>query len=227
MKARDIMTCHAISIGPDLPIQAVANTLVKNGISAVPVVGLNGKLLGIVSEGDLMRRVENDTSRRRSWWLEMLSSGQSLAEEFVKSHGLKAKDVMTTNVVTATPEASLREIADKMEKHGVKRLPIVEGGQVIGIVSRANLVQAIASGVAENLTQGADEGLRQSIVTQLREKPWGHGMVNVIVRDGRVNLWGVVDSEEEKKAVRIAAERTAQGAVVNDNLRVYHLSTWT
>lgn len=223
MKARDVMTCHAISVTPDLAVQAIANTLVKNGISAVPVVGLDGRLLGIVSEGDLMRRVETGTLRQRSWWLEMMMSGRSLAEEFVKTHGLKAKDVMTTDVVTATPEATLREIADKMERHGVKRIPIVEGGCVVGVVSRANLVQAVASGMSDVAAQDADENLRQSIVKELNKKPWGYGMVNVIVQDGKVSLWGVVDSDEEKKAIRVAAERNAQGSVVNDNLRVYHV----
>jgi len=224
MKARDVMTCHAISVSPDLPVKAVANTLVKNGISAVPVIGRDGTLRGIVSEGDLIRRVETNTLHRRSWWLEMMMSGRSFAEEFVKTHGLKAMDVMTPDVVTAVPEASLREIADKMERHGVKRIPIVEHGQVVGVVSRANLVQAIASGISDVPAQDADETLRQSIVKKLDEKPWGHGMVNVIVKDGKVDLWGFVDNESEQNAVRVAAERIAGGAVVNDNLRVCHVS---
>jgi len=225
MKARDVMTSHAISVGPDLPVQAVANSLVKNGISAVPVVGNDGKLLGIISEGDLIRRVETGTERRRSWWLEMISSGRSLAAEFAKTHGLKAEDIMTTFVITADQDMPLHEIAELMERHGVKRVPIVENEQVIGIVSRANLVQALASGTQDATTEDTDEALREAVIAQLSGQPWGQGMVNVIVHNGAVDLWGVVDSAEEKKAVRVAAERIPGVRSVNDNLRVYRISS--
>jgi len=225
MRARDIMTSRTISVGPDLPVKAVANTLIGNNISAVPVVGLDGKLMGIVSEGDLVRRVETGTERTRSWWLEMFVSAQSLAEEFLKSHGLNAKDVMTRQVVVASPDATLQEIADLMETNNVKRVPIVEAdGRVVGIVSRANLVQALASGAVDAPVYDADEALRESIVKELDSKPWGAGVVNVIVKDGAVSLWGFVNSAEEKNAIRVAAERAAQGATVNDNIRVYRWS---
>lgn len=225
MQARDVMTPHVISVGPDLPIQAVANTLVKNNISAVLVVSLDGKLLGIVSEGDLLHRVETGTERRRSWWLDMVSSGRSMAAEFVKTHGLTAGDVMTTEVVTMAPETPLSEIADAMERHGCKRIPIVEKGQILGIVSRANLVQALASGMKTAQDRDADEKLRETIIAHLREQPWGQAMINVIVRDGEVGLWGVVDSEVEKKAVHIAVESLPGVRVVQDNLRVHRIGS--
>lgn len=225
MKARDVMTPHVISVGPDLPIQAVANTLVKNGISAVPVVSLDGKLLGIVSEGDLLHRVETDTERRRSWWLEMVSSGRTLASEFVKSHGLTAGDVMTTEVVTMSPDSQLSEIADVMERQGCKRVPIVENGQIVGVVSRANLVQALATGMKAAKAGNSDEGLREAIIAHLRQQPWGQAMINVIVRDGEVGLWGVVDSEIEKKAVRIAVEGIPGVREIKDNLRVHRIGS--
>jgi CBS domain-containing protein len=225
MQARDVMTRHAICVGPDLPVQAVANTLVKNGISAVPVVSMDGKLVGIVSEGDLMRRVETGTERRHSWWLEMISSRRNLAAEFAKSHGLKAQDVMTTHVITAHPDTPLQEVADLMERNGVKRLPIVEDGAIVGIISRANLVQALASGTHDVPVDDADENLRQAVIDQIEGKPWAEGMVNVIVRNGVVSLWGVVDSEDERKAVRVVAECTPGVRSVNDNLRVVRMST--
>jgi CBS domain-containing protein len=225
MKARDIMTSHAISVGPDLSVQAIANTLVKNGISAVPVVAMDGKLLGIVSEGDLIHRVEAGTEPGKSWWLEMIRSGRSLAAEFAKTHGLKARDVMTSPVLTADPETPIQAIADQMERHGVKRIPIVRDGQVVGIVSRANLVQALASGMHDAETEIGDEQLRERIVAELADKPWGYGMINVIVNDGEVDLWGVVDTEDERRAVRIVAERAPGVSAVNDNLRVFRVSS--
>jgi CBS domain-containing protein len=221
MKARDVMVQHVITVGPELGVQAVANTLVQNGISALPVVERDGTLVGIVSEGDLMRRAETDTERRRSWWLDMLASTQTLAAEFAKSHARKARDVMTRKVVTATPETPLAEIANLLEKHAIKRVPIVDNGQLVGIVSRANLVQALASRVpALTGVEPSDEKLRESILATLRGKRWGLGMVNVIVQQGVVDLWGFVDTPDERKAIRIAAEATPGVVAVNDNLRV-------
>ena len=225
MKARDVMGLHIISVGPDLPVQAVANTLVKNGISAVPVIDHSGTLLGMVSEGDLMRRVEVGTERRRSWWLDMFQSNQIGAHDFVKSHGRTAKDVMTTSVVTASPETSLQEIAYLLERHGIKRVPIVEDGRIVGIVSRANLVQALASGQTDDDVETQDERLRQAVVARLRAQPWGGAMINVLVRGGAAELWGMVDNDEEKKAVRIAAEETPGITAVKDHLRVYPIAS--
>lgn len=225
MKARDVMGTCVISVGPDLLVQAVANTLVKNGISAVPVVDHAGKLLGIVSEGDLVRRAETHTEHRSAWWLDMLGSARKGAADFVKSHGRKAKDVMTTAVVTAEPETSLSDIADMMERHGIKRVPIMHDGQIIGIVSRANLVQALASGQTDLDVSPSDEELREAVVAKLRGQRWGQSMINVLVQRGIVDLWGVVDSEDEKKAVRIAAEETPGVSAVNDNLRVYPIGS--
>jgi CBS domain-containing protein len=223
MKARDIMVEHVITVGPDMDVHAVANTLVMNGISALPVVGVDGKLIGIVSEGDLVRRMEIDTERRRSWWLDMLTSRQTLAAEYVKSHARKVKDVMTHDVVTAGPDTPLQEIASLLETHGIKRVPIMEDGQLIGIVSRANLVQAIASRAPEVAdSEPADEALREVIIAKLRSKRWGTGVVNVIVQRGVVDLWGFVDNADERQAIRVAAEATPGVRAVNDNLRVQH-----
>jgi CBS domain-containing protein len=221
MKARDIMVQHVITAAPDLDVTAVANTLVKNGISALPVVDIAGKLIGIVSEGDLVRRTETGTERRRSWWLEILTDSRTEAAEFVKSHARKAKDVMTRNVVTATPETPIEEIANLLEKHGIKRVPIVENGQLVGIVSRANLVQALASSkpALVGITP-TDEQLRNTIVATLGKQAWGQRLVNVIVQDGVVDLWGFVDNTDERKAIRVAAEATPGVRAVNDNLRI-------
>jgi CBS domain-containing protein len=222
MKARDVMTSHVITVGPELDVKAVANTLVANGISAVPVVAIDGSIVGIISEGDLMRRAVSGA--KRSWWLETFSSAEQLMADFVKAHGRKAKDVMTRQVISVSPGTSLQEIANLLEKHGIKRVPVIENGRLVGIVSRANLVQALATrGLAFVDAAEADEALRKVIVLKLRKLPWATAMtmVDVIVDHGVVNLWGVVRNEEEKNAVRVAAEGTPGVQAVNDHVRVY------
>ena len=222
MKARDVMVSHVITVGPELDVRAVANTLAANGISAVPVVGIDGSIVGIISEGDLMRRAVSGA--KRSWWLETFSSAEQLMADFVKAHGRKAKDVMTRQVISVSPGTSLQEIANLLEKHGIKRVPVIENGRLVGIVSRANLVQALATrGLAFVDVAEADEALRKVIVLKLRKLPWATAMtmVDVIVDHGVVNLWGVVRNEEEKNAIRITAEGTPGVQAVNDHVRVY------
>lgn len=224
MKARDVMASHVITVGPELDLKAVANTLVANGISAVPVVTIDGSVVGIVSEGDLMRRAVSGVERKRSRWLETFSLAEQLMAEFVKAHGRKAKDVMTRQVISVSPDTPLQEIADLFEKHGIKRVPVIENGRLVGIVSRANLVQALATrGLALVDVAEADEALRKVILSNLRKVPWTTAltMVDVIVDHGVVNLWGVVRNEEEKNAIRVAAEGTPGVQAVNDHLRVY------
>jgi predicted transcriptional regulator len=144
--------------------------------------------------------------------------------DFVKTHGRKAKDVMTRQVISVDPDTSLQEIANLLEKHGIKRVPVIENGRLVGIVSRANLVQALATrGLAFVDVAEADEALRKVIVLNLRKLPLTAAMtmVDVIVDRGVVNLWGVVRNEEEKNAIRVAAEGTAGVQAVNGHLRVY------
>lgn len=225
MQAQDVMVRGVISIGPDMPVRAAAHAMISNGVSALPVVDIGAKLLGIVSEGDLIRRMENDTERERSWWLEMFVSTETLAREFVKSHAKRVADVMTRTVITAAPDASLREIANLMEKHGVKRVPIVENEKVVGIVSRANLMQALASGNDETDWVESDRVLRQRVLDSIQGKPWASRPFNVIVSKQHADLWGFVFSESERAALRVAAEATPGINSVADHLRVLsHLS---
>jgi CBS domain-containing protein len=205
MKASDIMVAKVITVGPNASVRDVANLLLNEKISAVPVVSEDGNLLGIVSERDLMRRVEVGTERHRSWWLEMLSSNEALAVEFVKANARKVADVMTRNVITANPEIQVSDIASLMEKNSIKRVPIVKDGKVVGIVSRANLLQALASAplAADGQQKADDSALREKVEARLSAqawtKPW---QLNVIVHDGIVELWGAVHSLIEKTAKR-------------------------
>lgn len=222
MNACDVMTLNVITISPDLDIGAVANTLVGNQISAVPVVAMDGKLLGIVSEGDLMRHTGTDAERPRSWWLDFFRDSSTLARDFARTHARKAKDVMTPNPVTVSPDTPLAEIATLFEKRRIKRVPVVIGGRLVGIVSRANLIQALASRASEELPRAhSDEALREAIVASLRDQPWAKRPINIVVHHGVVDLWGFVDSAAEKDAIRVAAEAAPGVKAVNDNLRIY------
>lgn len=225
MNAADVMVSNVISVGPGASVQDVAALLLRNHISAAPVVDEKGALLGIVSEGDLMRRSESGTERRRSPWLELFVSKQSAAAEYVKSHSRKVTDVMTRRVVTATPETSLAELAGLLEKNAIKRVPIVKDNKVVGIVSRANLLQALASSrAAPQPVAGGDAALRKQVVDELNRKSWTTpALINVIVQDGTVELWGIVDTPAEKDAVRVLAETTPGVRAVKDNLTIHPL----
>ena len=221
MKAADVMVSNVITVGPDASIPDVAKKLLVNRISAMPVVDGNGKLLGIVSEGDLMRRVESGTEHHRSWWLEYVMSNDTLAHEFVQSHATKVSDVMSRDVITASPDASVGDIASLLEKNGIKRVPIVKDDKVVGIVSRANLLQALAA-IKDTVTIAAnvdDSTLRDRVSAEIDAQPWASpALVNVIVRDGTVELWGLADSAQQKQAMRVAAESVAGVKAVSDNL---------
>jgi len=221
VKASDVMVSNVITVGPNTTVKEIADILLNNRISAVPVVNENGTIVGIVSEGDLLHRVESGTERAHSWWLDLLSGKEALAREFLKSHAVKASDVMTKRVVTAGPDAELGELATLLEKHRVKRVPIVKDGKLVGIVSRANLLQALAT-LREEVKPEAtldDTTLRERVLAALNKESWAVGsQVNVIVRNGIVELWGIVGSPAEKDAIRVATELTPGVREVNDHL---------
>lgn len=220
MKAADIMTTQVVTANDESRIADVANLLLQNHISAVPVVDGSGKLVGIVSEGDLVRRAEIGTQSRHSWWLEMFSSPEALAREYIKEHGQRARDIMTKNVVTVGPDASLDVIANLLESHRIKRVPVVENDKLVGIVSRSNLVRALAAGAKDLLATGNpdDANIRERVISGLKSEPWCPFMLNVVVHKGQVDLWGIVKNEDEKRAARIAAEVTPGVVAVQDKL---------
>lgn len=228
MKASDIMVHDVVSVGPTSNVQDVAELLLRHRISAVPVVDAKGKLVGIVSEGDLMRRAEAGTGHEHSWWLRLLMGRDTLAAEFVKEHSRKVADVMTRNVITAAPDASVAEIATTLERNSIKRVPIVKDGKLVGIVSRANLLQALASLRKEISVEKpvADTELRTRLLERLKAEPWVRAsLINVTVTEGTVDLWGIVDSNTEKQALRVAVEVTPGVRSVNDNLLIRPAAT--
>jgi CBS domain-containing protein len=225
MKARDVMVSPVITTRPSASVKEVAQVLLTHHISAVPVVDDAGKLVGIVSEGDLMRRADLGTARHRSWWLATLfAEEEALAAEYVKQHGKKVADVMTKRLITATPDTTLGEIAGLLERHSIKRVPIVADGALVGIVSRANLIQALAGDRKGLDVPVPDAALRDKLMAHLKAQPWAHtSLLNVTVNDGIVDIWGITRSEAEKRALRVAAETTPGVRAVNDNVI---MQTW-
>ena len=221
MQARDIMTTHVVTIGPNASVKELADLLLNRSISAVPVVGPKDEVIGIVSEGDLMRRAELGTKKVRPWWLRLLSGEHALAADFIKANAQKVGDVMTREVVTASAETPLAELAQLMERHSIKRIPITKNRQLVGIVSRANLVQCFASLQKKPHLEisPADSAIRGRIMERLDNEPWAHtSLLNVIVNEGIVDLWGIVHTAIEKDAIRVAAESTKGVRAVNNHL---------
>jgi len=219
MQARDVMVSPVITVKSSATVQDVAKILLEKRISAVPVVDDQGKLVGIVSEGDLLHRAEVGTEKRRSWWLRGFIGDETLAAEYVKAHARKVADVMTSQIISAGPDSPLHEIAALMEKNAIKRVPIVKDGYPVGLVSRANFVQLVASSQKLLDIPVSDLVIRDKIMAALKAEAWSHtGLLNVTVNNSVVDLWGIAGSEAERKAIRVVAETTPGVLLVNDNM---------
>jgi CBS domain-containing protein len=221
MKARDVMVSPVITVTPNSSVRELAQTLLKNRISGVPVVDYQGQLVGIVSEGDLLHRSEAGTEPRRSRGLRLVTrvANGILAAEYIKAHSRKVADIMVRNVITADPETQLDEIAILMEQNSIKRVPIVSKGQLVGIVTRANLIQAVASKNVGLEAKQEDAAIRDKLLVRLKAQRWAHtALLNVTVTGGLVHLWGVTSSEVEREAIRVAAETTTGVYAVYDHL---------
>jgi CBS-domain-containing membrane protein len=215
MRAMDVMTTDVITVGPDTSVQEVAKVLSERNISGVPVVDAENRLVGIVSEGDLLHRVETGTERRaqrrrRSWWLDAIGSDEELARNYVKSHGRTAKDVMTSDVISVSDTSELADIANLLETKRIKRVPVVRDGKLVGIVSRANLVRALAAAGSRLTADTAtdDRTIRQKLLEELQGQEWVRTWAaDIIVRDGVVHIWVSDDRPDgERQALRVAAE---------------------
>lgn len=223
MRASDVMTTGVVTVSLDTNVRDVAGLLLEQRISAVPVVDSAGKLAGIVSEGDLIHRHEAETERKAHWWHAITESGQDAAIAYTRAHGRKAGDVMTREVVSVTSETPLDEIASLLDKHRIKRVPVVEGDRLVGVVSRSNLLQALLKATAESTGGGEavdDQSIRRAVVDEIRSNELGATEVNVVVVDGVVSLWGTVESDAERRALKVAAENTAGVRDVDDHLSV-------
>lgn len=220
MQARDIMQTHLITAAPETGIREIAEILLASRISAVPVVDEEGRPLGIVSEGDLMRRPETETERHSSWWLSLLASPREQAFSYIKSHGGHARDVMTRDLVTVDESASLEDIAETLERHHIKRVPVLREGRLVGIVSRADLLRGLVAGRAEVTPDASDRDIRDAIEKEFEEAGVRRDLVNPVVTGGVVQLWGVAETAEERQAAAVAVENVPGVKAVENNIGV-------
>lgn len=219
MRAHQIMTRPVITVTPDASILDAANTMLRQHVSGLPVVDATGKLVGIVSEGDFIRRSEIGTQRKRGRWLKFLLGAGATATDYSHGHGRRVSDVMTPEPITVAEGSTLEQIVTTMEKNGVKRLPVMQGDKLVGIISRANLLQAVASLAREIPDPTADDDhIRSRIIREFEKNDWSPFGLNVIVRDGIVHLSGVITDEDSRQAARIAAENIAGVRKVHDHL---------
>ena len=219
MRAHQIMTRSVATVTPDTTILEAANIMLRRHVSALPVLDRAGKLVGIVSEGDFIRRSEIGTQRKRGRWLGFLLGPGQAADDFVREHGRKVSEVMSPTPLTITGETTLEEIVASMETNGVKRLPVMRGDKLVGVVSRADLLRAVASMAREIPDPTADDDhIRRRIIDVLEKNDWCPMGLSVIVRDGFVHLSGVITEERSRQAAIVGAENVAGVKKVHDHL---------
>jgi CBS domain-containing protein len=219
MRAHQIMTRPVITVTPETTIVEAANTMLQKHVSGLPVTDAAGKLVGIVSEGDFIRRSEIGTQRKRGRFLKFILGPGKAATDFVHEHGRKVSEIMTPEPLTITEETQLEEIVELMEKNNIKRLPVVRGDKVVGIVSRANLLQTVASLARQIPDPTADDDhIRNRVIDALETQDWCPFGLSVIVRDGIVHLSGVITEERARQAAVVGAENVQGVKKVHDHL---------
>jgi CBS domain-containing protein len=219
MRAHQIMTKDVITVTPHTPVLDAANIMLRCHVSGLPVLDEAGALIGMVSEGDFLRRSEIGTGRKHTSWLEFFTGAGSLANDFVHEHGRKVEDVMTPDPVVVEEETSLEELVRLMEKNGIKRLPVMHAKSLVGIVTRSNILQAVASMAREVPDPTADDDhIRDRIMRQLNASDWRPAGFQVTVRNGVVHLHGVILDDRTRRAAIVAAENTAGVKEVHDHL---------
>ena len=220
MKAQDVMTRDVITIDPDSTVLQAARLMLQHHVSGLPVVDGNRNLVGVLSEGDFLRRRETKTERRRSRWLEFLMGPGRMAAEYSHSHGSKVSEVMSTDVQSVEQDTALEDIVELMERKRIKRVPVLCGGQLVGIVTRSNLMHAMVS--LARMAQPAskdDSAIREKLLAEMQHEKWAPlATVDIVVHEGMVELWGVIVDERQRTALTVAAENIPGVKAVIDHL---------
>jgi CBS domain-containing protein len=221
--AKDIMTTNVVTVGPNSPIGEIAKLLISHHISGVPVVDADDNVVGIVTEGDLVTNFGKDRKTRRPWWLDLIvNHGKSISQN-INPTDLTANDVMSRDVISADYFATITSVAEVLEKNRIKRVPVINNGRLIGIISRANIIQLLACHDKDPLGEVAelDRQIRQSIIDNINEHGWSElKLLNVLVCDGVVSFWGLVNSEETRELLGSAAENTTGVRSVKNNVGI-------
>jgi len=222
MNASEVMTRDVVAVGPDAPIGDAIHLMLEHHISGLPVVVNDGVLVGVLTEGDLLRRMETGTERQRPRWIEFLRGPGRLAEDYVKSHARKVGEIMTEAVVATTEDAPLAEVVRLMERHRVKRLPVLRGDALVGIVTRADLVRALGTLLGRetaSVSASSDDEIRKHVLAALAESSWApRAGITITVTDGIVTLDGAIIEEKERQALRVAAENVPGVKAVRDRI---------
>ena len=220
MQVQAIMTSPVVGIEPSASIADAARLMLSRKISGLPVIQSDSKLVGIIIEGDFLRRGELGTKRKRARWLEFLVSPGKAADEYVHANGQRVDEVMSNSVVTTAREASLVEAVELMSRHNVKRLPVVEEGRVVGIIARSDLLRALLRVLpTQGSTDVGDEQIRQNILAELESQTWArNSLIRVNVDKGVAELSGPIFDERERQAALVAAENIAGVKAVTDHL---------
>ena len=222
MKAGDIMTAGAATIGAEASVADAARMMVQLHVSGIPVVETDGKMIGMVTERDLLRRAELGTEKQRPRWFNLWVMPGDDADDYVHAHGRSVRDVMSHQVVSVSAETPLEEVVSIMEKRGFKRLPVLRDGKIVGIISRANFLVALTHRLSDDAPPAADDiAVRRTILEEIEDQTWsGLAMVDVEVIAGKVLLRGTVTDERVRRAVVVAAQTAAGARPVTDSLTV-------
>ena len=220
MIAQDAMSKNVVTVGLNATVREIAALLVKHRISAVPVIATDGGIVGIVSQTDLGHRSETETEKRRKWWLDIFSDTDTLAREYTKSHGLSAEDVMSRHIISVNASSSLSEVADVLDTHRIRQVPVLDGGRLVGMISRADLVRKLAEVVVTTPAERPRNGqLQKEIWARIKAESWlSSSLVNVSVKEGNVELYGGVTTDAQRQALRALVEAVPGVVRVENNV---------
>jgi CBS domain-containing protein len=222
MQAKDIMTRDVATVSPSANVREIAKLMASKRLSGLPVVTSDGRPVGMLTASDLLHRVETGTEKRSSWFTSFFSNPDDMARQYAKAHGLKAHEVMSRHVISVRDDADLSEVADVLDRNRLKRVPVVRDGSLVGIVSRSDLVRVLSeASVGQAIAPSDDAAVQNAIWQAIRKQTWlNSGYVNITVKDGVVEAWGMVGSQEQRNALMVLVEEAAGAARVEDHLKV-------